>query len=178
MSTQRGRTIVRPRWVDMWNSQITRPFYMQLSWDLLQSIARMKELAILKIWNHWSVGKYWNRKHTIQFEPHTFHIFCILAHPSAFTSAWLNIEIPVTLFLMPCRKEIPHFTHHKFNTGIYNKLPTQHGRTIASTRCKFVHHRHNTTHLKTNFNHLLLEAVSNRNVPAIERTDRTTSLLN
>ena len=36
----------------------TQLFYMQLSWDLLYSIACVKELAILKIWSHRSVGKY------------------------------------------------------------------------------------------------------------------------
>ena len=35
------------------------------------------------------------------------------------------------MFLMACRREIPHFTHRKFNIGIYNELPTQSGHTIG-----------------------------------------------
>ena len=55
---------------------------------------------------------------TIHFEPHTFHIFRILARPAAFVSAWFDIEIRMTLFLTPFRRKIPHFAYRKFNTGI------------------------------------------------------------
>ena len=56
----------------------------------------MKKLAILKfrVIEAWESAK---TENTIHFEPHTFHIFCILAHPAAFVSAWLDMEDHMTL---------------------------------------------------------------------------------
>ena len=67
-----------------------------------------------------------------------FCIFHILAHPAAFVSTWLDIEISVTLYMLftPGRREILQFTYHKFNTGIYNEVATERGRTITATAMK------------------------------------------
>ena len=36
-------------------------------------------------------------ENAIHFEPHTFHIFRVLAPPTALASAWFDIEIYMTL---------------------------------------------------------------------------------
>ena len=57
--------------------------------------------------------------------------FCILVRAAAFVSAWLYIEVDMTLFFFcAIQVRIPHFVYHKFSTGIYNKLRTQCGHTI------------------------------------------------
>ena len=94
---------------------ITRPFYVQWSWTLIWSIMRMKELAMLKIRRHQSIWKYWNRKcHT--FELHTFHIFHILSHPSAF-NCQLNVVHYATLLL----KFLAAFTTKSVGGIMYNQ---------------------------------------------------------
>ena len=74
----------------------------------------MKELAILKIQSHRSMGKT-EIENTINFEQHTFHIFSDLARPAAFDSAWLIMEFHVTrVFGATQVRNIPHFAYHKY----------------------------------------------------------------
>ena len=56
-------------------------------------------------------------ENVLDFEPHTFRIFCILANTAAFVNAWLIMS------LTPLRKEILHFPYPKLNTVIYDELP-------------------------------------------------------
>ena len=60
---------------------------MQLSWGLVWPIACMKELAILNIFSHQSMGKYWN-------QPHTCCIFHILpcGHTMGRLTHWVGYE--------------------------------------------------------------------------------------
>ena len=56
----------------------------------------------------------------IHFEPHTFHIFRILARPAAFVGTWLDIaDSHNSVFLTPCKPEIPYFAYREFNAGIH-----------------------------------------------------------
>ena len=59
---------------------------------LAYSITHMKELAILKIWSHQSMGEYWNRKRHTFLTSCTCGFSCILACPAAFVSTWVNMK--------------------------------------------------------------------------------------
>ena len=55
------------------------------------------------------------------------------------------MEIQVTpCFLTPCRQEIQHFIYRKFNTGIYNELPSQHECTIVFLSLECILNQHKT----------------------------------
>ena len=102
------------------------------------TIVRMKELAIHKVWNHWSTGKYWNRKH------HTFWIVYLsdFPHSSMFSSLhWClaHYEVPRDyVFLTLCGWEILHFAYCKSNIKISKKLPAQLGPSINQVCLTFI----------------------------------------
>ena len=57
-------------------------------------------------------------ENAINFEWHTFHIFCFLAHPLAFVSAWLDTEIPMTQCSFLCRAGEKFSTLHAANSTL------------------------------------------------------------
>ena len=80
-----------------------------------------------------SIRKYTETEDTIHLNcVYTFRIFRILACPAALVSTWFYTEIHESVFLTPCRREIPHFVYCKFNSGMYmyNEVLTRLGPGI------------------------------------------------